>query len=210
MDFSNFGCSKKNKKYNNTPQYAIEMLMNGNKRYAAGESSYTISTKESRLASSKVHNPFATVVTCSDARVPVETIFDHALGDIFVIRTAGNTVDSDSVMGSIEFATEGLGVKVLIVLGHTGCVAVSVAMSSKEINICAPSFNRLILNIRKDFMMYADKITNVSDAIELNVKIQINKIMSDNCIKEMVKNGNLIVVGGVYNLETGIVSLIKE
>ncbi len=209
MDFSNFGCSKQNKKHVDSPQYALEMLMEGNRRFVSGEFINSDLNAELRMSISKVHNPFAAIVGCSDARIAIEKIFDYSVGDVFVIRTAGNTVGCDSVMGSVEFAVEGLAIKVLIVLGHRGCVAVSVAMSSKEVNICAPSFKRLIENMRTDFVGYAHNLKDSSDAVEYNVKIQINKIMSDNYISEMVERGDLIVVGAIYDSETGIVSLMR-
>ena len=112
-----------------TPEEAIAKLMAGNERYINETSIYPRADID-RVEETAPHQaPFAAVVGCSDSRVPVELVFDQGIGDIFVIRTAGNNVNSDMVMGSVDYAIEHLGVKVLLVLGHGSCGGVTGAIS---------------------------------------------------------------------------------
>ena len=115
-----------------TPQQALEELIAGNERYVNEKSIHPHGGVD-RVAETAPHQaPFAAVVGCSDSRVPVELLFDQGIGDVFVIRTAGNNVNSEMVMGSVDYAIEHLGVKVLLVLGHGACGGVTGAVSEGE------------------------------------------------------------------------------
>ena len=115
-----------------TPNDALEELIAGNERYAT-ENCLNPRSDKDRVEETAPHQaPFAAVVGCSDSRVPVELLFDQGIGDIFVIRTAGNNVNSEMVMGSVDYAIEHLNVKVLLVLGHGACGGVTGAISEGE------------------------------------------------------------------------------
>jgi carbonic anhydrase len=115
-----------------TPQEALAELLAGNDRYVNEKSVHPHGGMD-RVAETAPHQaPFAAVVSCSDSRVPVELLFDQGIGDVFVIRTAGNNVNSEMVMGSVDYAIEHLGVKLLLVLGHGACGGVTGAISEGE------------------------------------------------------------------------------
>ena len=108
------------------PAEAISKLKEGNGRYAGGNLQHPGQTTERRAELAKSQYPFATIVSCSDSRVPPEIVFDQGLGDLFVVRVAGNVVD-DHALGSIEYSVDHLGVRLIVVLGHQSCGAVQAA-----------------------------------------------------------------------------------
>ena len=120
--------------------------------------------------------PFAAIVGCSDSRVPVELLFDQGIGDIFVIRTAGNNVNSEMVMGSVDYAIEHLGVKVLLVLGHGSCGGVTGAIS--EGGHEHGNIGHLLGTIREDVSDYVGKVESLDEAIRHHTHVQVERIMS--------------------------------
>lgn len=144
-------------------------------------------------------NPYAVIVTCSDSRVPAEHIFNAGIGELFVIRTAGNVI-GDHALGSVEYGMEHLGCKLVVVLGHTHCGAVDAALKggahgaiasiTDEINSCVPSG------------------CDAREAEILNVKNSISRIMASDIIKEMTADGTFRVVGAIYDIESGKVSFL--
>src|SRR5438876_10670259 len=108
------------------PSEAISRLKEGNGRYAGGNLQHPGQTTERRAELANTQHPFATIVSCSDSRVPPEIVFDQGLGDLFVVRVAGNVID-DHALGSIEYAVDHLGVRLIVVLGHQSCGAVKAA-----------------------------------------------------------------------------------
>ena len=188
-----------------TPEEAIANLMAGNERYITEASIYP-RADINRVEETAPHQaPFAAVVGCSDSRVPVVLIFDQGIGDIFVIRTAGNNVNSDMVMGSVDYAIEHLGVKVLLVLGHGSCGGVTGAISEDEEE--HGNIGKLLATIRQDVADYVGKPENLDAAIREHAHIQVERILSYPHIAEKVKKGELLVKRAYYDVKTGKVSI---
>jgi len=190
---------------------ALQKLMDGNKRFVSGN----LATKDlgdtKRKELAKGQKPFATVITCSDSRVPPELLFDQGLGDIFVVRVAGNVVDPIA-LGSIEYAAEHLHAPLLFILGHEKCGAVAATIESKgkpEGNIGA------IVRKITPAAVTAKKKGGTKDeiletAIQENVKNVYKDIMKKSeVIKHLAKEGEVKIVAGEYSLTTGEVKMIE-
>lgn len=188
-----------------TPQEAIDKLIAGNERYVNEKCIYP-RTDIDRVEETAPHQaPFAAVVGCSDSRVPVELIFDQGIGDIFVIRTAGNNVNSEMVMGSVDYAIEHLGVKVLLVLGHGSCGGVTGAISEGEEE--HGNIGKLLGTIRKDVSDYVGKTENLDAAIRHHAHVQVERILSYPHVAEKVQKGELLVKRAYYDVRTGKVTI---
>ena len=187
-----------------TPQEALAELVAGNERYVNEMSIYPHGDME-RVEETAPHQaPFAAVVGCSDSRVPVELLFDRGIGDIFVIRTAGNNVNSEMVMGSVDYAIEHLGVKVLLVLGHGSCGGVTGAIT--EGGHEQGAIAHLLGTIRSDVSDYVGKAESLDEAIRHHTLVQVERIMACPHVAEKVKKGEIIVKPAYYDVHTGKVS----
>ena len=162
---------------------AMEKLMDGNDRFVQGKSIHPHESADYRASLAKEQHPFATVLTCSDSRVTPVLIFDQGIGDLFVIRVAGNVIDED-VAGSIEYAVDHLGAKLLVVLGHENCGAVSAAYHwfvAKDLEKREPhEIEHLLMQIEpalRDLDRTKPMETQISDAVERNVRVAINELM---------------------------------
>ena len=184
---------------------AMQMLVDGNKRFTTEKYADNNIGQMRREELTKGQHPFAIIVSCSDSRVPPELIFDEGLGELFVIRTAGEVVD-DVAIGSIEYAIEHLGVKLVVVLGHEGCGAVKATLAGGEVpghivaiaNAIAPAVNQAKLQ-------QGDLYTN---SIKANVDLIVDKLKtSEPIIKETIAKDHVKIVGAVYELETGKIVL---
>lgn len=186
---------------------ALKKLEEGNKRYVEAKFTHPNQTKERREEVAKGQHPFAVIVSCSDSRVPPEVIFDQGLGDLFVIRVAGNIVD-DAVLGSIEYAIEHLGAKLVVVLGHERCGAVDATVKGGE----APGHIKGLVEaikpaVEKSKDQAGDKLDN---AVKANVAIVVDKIKtSEPIIKEFVHEKHLKIVGARYDLDEGNVTILQ-
>ena len=188
----------------------LDKLMQGNARYVSGHISKKDSGEAYRKELAKGQHPFAVVVACSDSRVSPSIIFDEGLGNIFVVRTAGNIVDPIAV-GSIEYGVEHLHAPLVVVLGHESCGAVTAAVESKgtpEGNIGAiikkimPAVKKAKASLKKgDNLIYASTIENVKDVAGEIVKK--SKIISDE-----MREGKVKVVGAYYSISTGRVEAV--
>lgn len=188
-----------------TPQEVIVKLMAGNERYVSERSIYP-RTDMDRIRETAPHQaPFAAVVSCSDSRVPVELLFDQGIGDIFVIRTAGNNVNSEMVMGSIDYAIEHLGVKVVLVLGHGSCGGVTGAIAEGEED--HGNIGRLLTIIRNDITEYVGKADCLDAAIHHHTHVQVERILAHPHVKEKIQKGQLSVKPAYYDVKTGKVTL---
>ena len=188
-----------------TPQEAITRLMAGNGRYVNEKSIHPRGGMD-RVAETAPHQaPFAAVVGCSDSRVPVELLFDQGIGDIFVIRTAGNTVNSAMVMGSVDYAIEHLGVKVLLVLGHGSCGGVtgSISEGGEEHG----NIGHLLSTIRNDVSQYVGKADCIEAAIYHHAHIQVERIIEYPHVAEKIERGDLLVKQAYYDVNTGKVTI---
>ena len=188
-----------------TPEQALTKLLAGNDRYVTGQSMHPRSDAERVSETSSHQSPFAGVVGCSDSRVPVELVFDQGVGDIFVIRTAGNNVNSEMVMGSVDYAVEHLGVKVLLVLGHGSCGGVTGAIS--ENNEEHGNIGNLLDVIRKDISQYVGKSDSLDVAVRHHAQKQVERIVAYPHVAEKIQRGELIVKCAYYDVHTGKVTI---
>jgi carbonic anhydrase len=184
----------------------VQKLLDGNKRYVDGKPSHPNHAPERRNQVAKGQHPFAVVVSCSDSRVPPEIIFDQGIGDLFVIRVAGNIVD-DIGLGSIEYAVEHLHVSLIVVLGHERCGAVEAAVKGGE----APGHIKSLVEaigpaVEKAKGEPGDLAEN---AMRTNVKMVVDHLKGSKPILEhLVHNGTLTVVGARYDLDDGTVTIV--
>ncbi len=183
-----------------------QKLIDGNKRYVDARLSHPNQTSRRRAEIAKGQHPFAAIVTCADSRVPPEIIFDQGLGDLFVIRLAGNIMD-DAALASLEYAVEHLGVKYIMVLGHERCGAVEHTIQGGD----APGhFDALA----KAIQPAVDKARNqpgdlLDNAVRANVAMVVQQLKSSEPILgELVKKGTLTVVGARYDLDDGAVAIL--
>lgn len=188
-----------------TPQEAIEKLMAGNERYINGNSIHPRSDMDRINETAPHQEPFAAVVGCSDSRVPVELLFDQGIGDIFVIRTAGNNVNSEMVMGSVDYAIEHLGVKLMLVLGHGSCGGVTGAISEGDEE--HGNIGKLLGTIREDVSGYVGKPESLDEAINHHAHVQVERILSYPHVAEKVQKGELLVKRAYYDVTTGKVTV---
>lgn len=188
-----------------TPQEALAELIAGNERYASEKSIYPRSSMD-RVAQTAPHQaPFAAVVGCSDSRVPVELLFDQGIGDIFVIRTAGNNINSEMVMGSVDYAIEHLGVKVLLVLGHGSCGGVTGAITEGEEE--HGNIGSLLSTIREDVSQYVGQSDSLEAAIHHHAHVQVERIIAYPHVAEKIETGKLLVKQAYYDVNTGKVTI---
>lgn len=187
---------------------ALKRLMEGNKRYVSGHAKGPNRSPARRAELAKSQHPVAIVVSCSDSRVPPELLFDQGFGDVFVVRTAGNIVDPIA-LGSIEYAVDHLGTKLVLVLGHERCGAVTAAMQGGD----APGNIKSIVDaikpaIEKGKARYTGHGELLDSCIKSNVKLVAEKIRTTAPIlSEKVEDGMLKVVGAYYDLDTGMVDM---
>ena len=188
---------------------ALSRLLSENKRFVAGKSNEPTGSAliERRHALAKEQKPFAVVVSCSDSRVPPELVFDVGLGDIFVVRTAGEVVDEVG-LGSIEYAVEHLGTHLIVVLGHQHCGAVSAAVAGATETGDIPNVLRAISPaIEETKGQSGDPIEN---AIRANARDIAKHIQSAGpIIAPRVQSGEVKIVAAYYSLDTGQVELLK-
>ena len=187
-----------------TPEEALAELIAGNERYV-NEKSIRPHGDMDRVEETAPHQaPFAAVVGCSDSRVPVELIFDQGIGDIFVIRTAGNNVNSEMVMGSVDYAIEHLGVKLLLVLGHGSCGGVTGAISHGEEE--HGNIGHLLGTIRNDVSDYVGKTECLDAAIHHHTQVQVERIIAYPHVAEKIAKGEWLVKKAYYDVKTGKVT----
>jgi carbonic anhydrase len=193
-----------------TPDKALQTLKEGNARYAKGFSQHP-SQDQARRAETAVkgQRPYATILSCSDSRVPVEMIFDAGIGDIFVVRVAGNVADVDEI-GSMEYGTDHLETPVLVVLGHTFCGAVTAVAKGSEVHGSIPKLVDNILpaveRARKNRPGGPEQDL-IAEATKENVWQSIQDLMKNSpAVAGRVKSGRLMVVGAVYDIASGEVA----
>lgn len=196
------------------PDKAIALLTEGNDRYVAEKPQYPNQDKRRRvLTSSKGQHPFATVITCSDSRVPVEILFDRGIGDIFVIRVAGNVVDVDEA-GSIEYGVDHLATPLFVVLGHTHCGAVTAVVTEAKLHgKIPPLVDNIIPAALKTKEKHPELKGNalIAEAVKMNVWQSVEDLFKESSISiKRIQMGKLKVVGALYDIETGKVEWLGE
>lgn len=188
---------------------ALRMLLEGNLRYVSGNITHrgqNLVDRRSELIAGQ--HPFAVVVGCSDSRIPPEIIFDQGLGDIFVVRTAGQVLDNAS-LGSIEYAVEHLEVPLVVVLGHDDCGAVNAAVEGGE----TPCHMKCLVESIRPAVDEAIKMGNDSELLDNAINNNIMNIKKElegtNCIlSEGIQKGELAIVAARYHMDTGVVRII--
>ncbi|MGO3361006.1 MAG: carbonic anhydrase [Corynebacterium sp.] len=189
-----------------TPQEALESLVEGNRRFMAEDSDHPHQDRGRRELLTSGQRPHAVVLACSDSRVPVEIIFDQGLGDIFVIRTAGEITDL-SVLASLEFAVVSLGVPLVVVLGHESCGAVGAAQSALETGSMPPGFQRVLVEKVTPSLLAARALgADTSEDFEKHHVVEIANHIVDRSpgILSLLREGACGVVGMRYRLSDGL------
>jgi carbonic anhydrase len=197
-----------------TSDEALKALMDGNKRFINSmKESCMKSTLEHRMKVAEGQNPFAVILACADSRVPPEIIFDQWIGDLFVVRVAGNIVTPQNygILGSIEYGVKALGVNLIMVLGHSRCGAVDSAIKAIKTGTAYPgSIGTIVQAIKPSVERAKEEPGDLfRNAILDNVRLGVSRISgSDPVVAPMVKEGKVKVVGGNYDLVTGEVTLV--
>ena len=191
---------------------ALSRLKQGNQRYVSGvREPGTLSHQDRRDALTPGQEPFAIILGCSDSRVPAEMVFDQGLGDLFVIRVAGNVV-APSQVGSVEFAAARFGTRLVVVLGHTGCGAIDATLEELQRPSEAQSRNlrSIVDRIRPAVVaMLATELRHNPDqlvkaAVRANVMLAVDHLRhGSDILEQLIQTDGLQVVGAEYSLETG-------
>ncbi|WP_181306540.1 carbonic anhydrase family protein [Rufibacter sp. XAAS-G3-1] len=196
-----------------TPDLAFQLLKEGNARFINNLKSHrnllqqVNETKEGQF-------PFATILSCMDSRTSAELIFDQGLGDIFSIRIAGNVLNED-ILGSMEYATQLVGTKIVLVLGHTRCGAIMGACDQVELGYLTGLLNKIKPAIASEKATTQNRTSQnlsfVSNVTEMNVHLTLERIRTESpIISALETRGVIKVVGGIYDVETGLVQFFEK
>lgn len=194
-----------------TPQEALQRLKNGNARFVADVNGTGKLDARDRRAELKLkQEPFAIILGCADARVPAELVFDQGLGDLFVIRVAGNIV-APSLVGSVEFAAARFGTPLVVVLGHTQCGAIAATLEelrgegklSRNLRSIVDRVKPSVLDLLEtDLRLNPPALAE--QAVRANIRVSANHLRhASDILEDLIKRGNLMVVGAEYAIETG-------
>lgn len=195
-----------------TPPLVLNDLMNGNQRYTQAKmESRDYESQRNETVSGQF--PKAVILSCIDSRVPIETIFDQGIGDVFVARVAGNFENTD-ILGSLEYSCKAAGSKLVFVLGHESCGAVKAAIDGVELGNITSMLGNILPAVKKTADQVEGEASSsnsefVAKTVENNVAMTIERIREKSPIlKEMENNAEINIVGGVYHLSTGKVVLL--
>ena len=198
-----------------SPADALQRLRDGNRRFVTGERGNTDSVSQARRAELvEGQNPFAAIVACSDSRVPVELLFDQGLGDLFVVRVAGN-IAAPSQIGSVEFAAAKLGTRLVVVLGHSNCGAVDAALQSLTSpgEPASPNLQAIVDSIRPALqpLVSARNQIDLREAVAANVRQSVAHLREgSDVLRDLVESGEIMIVGAKYSIETGEVRFFDD
>jgi len=195
-----------------TPQAALAQLLAGNRRFASGKVRNPRRDGVRRVETAAGQEPFAMVLTCADSRVPAEIVFDQGIGDIFVVRVAGNTAEDAVVVGSLEYAVVTFESLVLFVLGHDECGAVKAAIDVTTKGTSLPGdlpavvapilpVVRSVQNVPKDELLDAATLANVHQSVQ--------QLSASPLLAAAIAKGDLLVTGGEYQLHTGKIKMVE-
>ena len=204
--FSFSSCSKK---HPTKPKQALQRLLKGNKRYVNNKSEHPNRCKERRKEIASKQTPYAVIVGCSDSRIVPEIIFDTGLGDLFVVRVAGNVIGPIE-LESIEYSAVNLNSAVIVVLGHENCGAVTAVFQNKATNI--PAVAELI----DPAVIQAQDAKNTKNKNQLEQAIKINALNMKHLLEQspnletLIQKKKIQVHAAYYNLKTGLVELLKD
>ena len=193
---------------------ALDLLREGNLRFAANvRGSETYLSQARRAGLPQVQEPVAIILGCSDARVPAEIVFDQGLGDLFVIRVAGNIV-APSQVGSVEFAAERFGTRLVVVLGHSGCGAIlaTIDQLQRPAENQSPNLRSIVDRVRPSVEellqtdLRHDPEALVQRAVRNNIRASADHLRhGSRVLEQLIQDNGLLVVGAEYSLETGVV-----
>lgn len=185
-----------------TPNDVLRILIEGNKRFAHGTPIHK-DYKQHMTATTQSQHPIAVILSCIDSRVPVEVVFDLTLGDVFVIRIAGNIANED-IIGSIEFACDVAGAKLIVVLGHRGCGAIKAACDHMQLGYLTQLLDKIQPAIEMESKN--DKPINTENVIRNNVEITKNFLLrKSNTLNKLINYGDVKMIGAIYDIQTGLV-----
>lgn len=186
---------------------ALKALLEGNQRFVAGKLEHPNQSIARRGEVAKGQHPFAAVLACSDSRTAPEIMFDRGLGDLFVVRVAGNVADQ-VVIESLDYSVKHLGVRAVMILGHNRCGAVTAAVAGhEEEGDVGPMLSELRPAVEATKGMAGDPVEN---AVRENVEIVVKKLADSPELAAMVKSGELKVIGGIYDLDTGKIEMLRD
>lgn len=195
-------------KRNLTGSEALQRLLDGNRRFVSGKLEHPNHCEESRRGLVAGQDPLAVVLTCADSRVPPVDVFDQGLGDIFVVRVAGNIIN-DHILGSIEYAVAHLHTPLVMVMGHSSCGAVSAVAQGVKLNGHIASLTPSIDAALKKTKGLEGHWTN--NAAKMLARTTARKIAeSEPIIADLVQEGRVLVVATYYDLESGEVAVLPE
>jgi carbonic anhydrase len=196
-----------------SPEDALERLREGNGRFVHGEGN-AVRRWTPGLANGQ--SPFAVVLGCADSRAPAEYVFDQGLGDLFVIRVAGNIV-APSLVGSVEFAASNFGTRLVVVMGHTQCGAVAATVHALEHGGAPESNNlrsivdRIAPHVRYLFETPGDPRASLTEAVRANARASARELHhASPALQDLVDRGRVVIVSAVLDLATGVVTFLEE
>jgi carbonic anhydrase len=194
-----------------TPDRAINILMEGNRRFAENKPHRINQHPSYRQMLLESQQPFAVIFGCVDSRVPPELIFDHGLGDLLVIRTAGHAVDK-TVLASMEFGVSVLHVRLILVLGHDYCGALKATIDAVKEDVTPPSYlGELVTQLRPAVeVAEAQSGDMLANAIAANVQMTVRDLRANPLWQDELEAGTLKIIGANYDLETGLVQMLTE
>ena len=210
INYKNMRTQTKEIQENLTPEAAHSILVNGNKRFVENVKAQR-NLQSQVLETSTGQYPFAVILSCIDSRVPTELVFDQGIGDIFSVRVAGNVINTD-VLGSMEYACKVAGSKIVVVMGHTKCGAVTSACQRVELGNITSLLSKIMPSVDKIHPAKTNltpvEIEEVSIA---NVNHSIDEIrVQSPLLAEMEKNGEIEIVGANYSVDTGVVTFFDK
>ncbi len=196
-----------------TPAMALEILKKGNDRFVNNLKANRNLLQQANETSDGQH-PFAVILSCIDSRTSAELIFDQGLGDVFSIRIAGNIINED-ILGSMEFGCKVAGAKIIVVLGHTKCGAVRGACDHVEMGNLTALLSKILPAVYDEKSIDINRNSGNDEFVEkvstINVKRTVHAIMERSPIlKELIKNGNIGIVGGIHDITTGEVDFYDD
>lgn len=195
-----------------TPQEVLDFMLEGNKRFVENHAAAQHRSLKYVKDLNEGQHPYAAVIACSDSRVPVELLFDEGFGDIFVIRTAGNTILDHLSLGSVDYALNHLGVKVIIFLGHTNCGAITAVtqMGHEHHHVKNDEeVGDMVEMIAKTIESHRGTNCNLDEAVKENVLNQTKLYTDRPFVKEMIEQGQVLVVPAIYDLSCGAVEILS-
>jgi len=196
-----------------TPKEALEVLKAGNERFVKNLKAHR-NLLEQINETSDGQFPFAAILSCMDSRTSAELIFDQGLGDIFSLRIAGNILNDD-ILGSLEFATKLAGSKVIVVLGHTKCGAITAACNNIRLGNLTSLLEKIKVVVDKETETKTRRDGSnpafVLNVTKLNVELTMDDIKNKSIIiTELISSGKIEMVGGIYNVDTGRVEFFDK